>query len=70
MSNKVWTTTSNRSDNLRLFGLSFPNKFNYPELYLLEEKIIKTDTEKNRRLDLQRILLEINEPYNAGKNRF
>lgn len=67
MSNKVWTTTSNRPDNLRLFGLSFPNKLDYPELYKLEKIIIKTDEEKKRWLDLQWISLEINEPYNACK---
>lgn len=67
MSNKVWTTTSNRSDNLRLFGLSFPGKFDYPELYQLEKKRMKTDEEKKRWLDLQKIALEIGKPYRAGK---
>ena len=52
MSNKVWTTTSNRPDNLRLFGLSFPNKLDYPELYKLEKIIIKTDEEKMARFTM------------------
>lgn len=46
MSKKVWTTTSNRQDNLRLFGLSFPGKFDYPAFYQLEKKINLTATEE------------------------
>lgn len=67
MPHKVWVTTLNRPDNLRLFGLSFPNKLNYPELYQLEKKLVKTDEEKQRWLDLVRISSEISEPYLAAK---
>lgn len=67
MSKKVWVTTLNRPDNLRLFGLSFPNKFDYPKLHQLDKKIVKTDEEKERWLDLQKISLEISKPYLAAK---
>ena len=36
MSNTVWTTLTMREDNLRMFGLSFPNKFDYPTYKKIE----------------------------------
>ena len=46
MSNKVWTTIVMREDNLKVFGLSFPNKFDYPEFYALEKN--KKNPKKKR----------------------
>lgn len=65
MSNKVWTTTSNREDNLRMFGLSISNKLDYPTFYLLDQIIEKNEQQKEEWKILLKNSIEINKPYNA-----
>lgn len=67
MSNKVWTTTSNRQDNLRKFGLSFPGKFDYPAFYSLGKTVNKTEDEESERKRILKEAIKINDSYNAGK---
>ena len=53
MSNTVWTTKTMREDNLRMFGLSFPNKFDYTTYCYLKTIENKTpEQEEERRKNL------------------
>lgn len=66
MSKKVWTTTVMREDNLRGFDLSFPGKFDYPSMYLLE-KNKKSPEEKMQWEQMTEAFLEMHKPYKAFK---
>ncbi len=67
MSNKVWTTIVMREDNLKVFGLSFPNKFDYPEFYALEKNKQLTDEENIKWKQMNGDFLEMHKPYKAFK---
>jgi hypothetical protein len=67
MSNKVWTTIVMREDNLKVFGLSFPSKFDYTSLYLLEKKEKLAEEEEESWKQMMETRLEINDRYRAFK---
>jgi len=64
VSNNVWTTTIMFDENYRVFDLSFPDKFNYVELYK-----IKGDSEEEKKLrkQLRNAKIEIVDQYHLSK---
>ncbi|CAI3120378.1 hypothetical protein MWMV18_MWMV18_03272 [Acinetobacter calcoaceticus] len=71
MSNNVWTTTIMFDENYRVFGLSFPDLFDYVEFYKLkgdsEESKIKIKEMRQSRIEVtkQYHLAEIIRPENV-----
>ncbi len=64
MSNNVWTTTIMFDENYRVFGLTFPDKFDYLEFYKLKED---TAEEKKHRLQLLDARIEITKRYHLAE---
>ena len=64
MSNNVWTTTIMFDENYRVFGLTFPDKFDYLEFYKLKEDTVE---EKKHRLQLLDARIEITKRYHLAE---
>ncbi|MEN8272380.1 hypothetical protein ABFP28_16990 [Acinetobacter baumannii] len=64
MSNNVWTTTIMFDENYRVFDLSFPDKFNYVELYKIKGD---SEEEKKQRKQQRNVKIEIVDQYHLSK---
>ena len=64
MSNNVWTTTIMFDENYRVFDLSFPEIFDYVELYQLKGD---SEEENNKRKQMRKIKIEIIKQYHLAK---
>ncbi len=64
MSNNVWTTTIMFDENYRVFDLSFPDKFDYVELYKIKGD---SEEEKKQRKQLRNTKIEIVDQYHLSK---
>ncbi|MEQ1454731.1 hypothetical protein [Acinetobacter seifertii] len=67
MSKRVWTTTVMREDNLRVFELSFPGKYDYPSQYLLEKNKKFTEEQKLEWEQMMDARLEIKKQVTSFK---
>lgn len=64
MSNNVWTTTIMFDENYRVFGLSFPDIFDYTEFHKLKEN---SPEEKARRAKLLDARIDVTKNYHLAK---
>lgn len=66
MSNNVWTTTIMFDENYRVFGLSFPNTFDYVEFHELN-RVGATAEEKERIAKLLDARIEVTKKYHLAE---
>lgn len=66
MSNNVWTTTIMFDENYRVFGLSFPNTFDYVEFHKLN-RVGATAEEKERVAKLLDARIEVTKKYHLAE---
>lgn len=64
MSNNVWTTTIMFDENYRVFDLSFPEIFDYAELYKLKGD---SEEEKNQRRQMRQAKIEVVDQYHLSE---
>lgn len=64
MSSNVWTTTIMFDENYRVFGLSFPDTFDYVEFHKLKEN---SPEEKERRAKLLDARIEVTKKYHLAE---
>lgn len=66
MSNNVWTTTIMFDENYRVFGLSFPDTFDYAEFHKLN-RVGATAEEKERKEKLLDARIEVTKKYHLAE---
>ena len=66
MSNQVWTTTIMFDGNYRVFGLSFPDTFDYAEFHKLN-RVGATAEEKERKERLLDARIEVTKKYHLAE---
>lgn len=64
MSNQVWTTTIMFDENYRVFDLSFPEIFDYAELYRIKGE---AEYEKNKRKQMRSSKIKIVDQYHLSE---